>query len=139
MVGAGVGGFGALGAGGPGALDPSSSVAFKVTRTVSFFKGTLDVFFIGFGGFGGSLSESLIGNRIEVVAESRHRHSVLGFKKMSVGPVKPARRKTPPKASISSRFSKFAAAFPLEALVWSLQKQSHILTSRGNFSEATCA
>ena len=36
-----------------GALPLSSGVAFNVTRTVSFFKGTAEVFFIGFGGLGG--------------------------------------------------------------------------------------
>ncbi len=54
IVGAGAGGFGApavgAGAGGAGAAEGS---AFKVTRTVSFFNGTADVFFIGVGGLGG--------------------------------------------------------------------------------------
>jgi hypothetical protein len=59
MVGAGAGGLGAAGA----PLSPAgtlSVVAFRVTRTVSFFKGTAEVFLVGLGGFGGSL-ESLIG------------------------------------------------------------------------------
>jgi len=52
-----VGGLGAAGGlGGP----PAAEVDFRVTRTVSFFKGTADVFFIGFGGFGGCSSDSLI-------------------------------------------------------------------------------
>jgi hypothetical protein len=60
MVGAGAGGLGADGAFAAGTLPV---VAFKVTRTVSFFKGTADVFFNGFGGFGGWLSLIGIGNR----------------------------------------------------------------------------
>lgn len=50
IVGAGAGGFGAAGVSAAGTL---SVVAFKVTRTVSFFKGTAEVFFVGLGGFGG--------------------------------------------------------------------------------------
>jgi hypothetical protein len=67
-----IGGLGAVGAffavGGLGAAGglggaPAAGVDFRVTRTVSFFKGTADVFFIGlggFGGFGGCSSDSLI-------------------------------------------------------------------------------
>jgi len=55
MVGAGVGGRGApaLGDGGGVGAPEALSSAFRVTRTVSFFKGTADVFFIGAGGLGG--------------------------------------------------------------------------------------
>jgi len=55
MVGAGAGGRGApaVGAGGGVGTPRTLGPAFKVTRTVSFFKGTADVFFIGVGGVGG--------------------------------------------------------------------------------------
>ncbi|NIP98026.1 MAG: hypothetical protein GWO24_33195, partial [Akkermansiaceae bacterium] len=76
-VGAGAAGFGASGLGadfngmvGAGAAASSSAgfsspsgVDFNVTRTVSFFNGTADVFFIGSGGLGGCLSSSLMANR----------------------------------------------------------------------------
>lgn len=65
-TGAAVGGLGAVGAGGltagaVGTLEEGTaggaSAAFKVTRTVSFFSGTLDVCLVGFGGW---FSESLM-------------------------------------------------------------------------------
>ena len=55
IVGAGAGGRGApaVGAGGGVGAPGTLGSAFRVTRTVSFFKGTADVFFIGVGGLGG--------------------------------------------------------------------------------------
>ena len=89
MVGAGAGGLGADGVFAAGTLPV---VAFKVTRTVSFFKGTADVFFNGFGGFGGFggwLSLIGIGNRW-----SSDLLRVQLVKEASTPAVKPASRKT---------------------------------------------
>lgn len=54
IVGAGAGGVGA--AGGPGWVGS----ALRVTRTVSFLRGTAEVLFIGAGGLGGCLSSLMV-------------------------------------------------------------------------------
>ena len=74
MVGAGAGGLGAPAVGAGGGVGAEGAVlrgmvgaggsAFKVTRTVSFFKGTADVFFIGVGGLGGSFSSAIINRSV---------------------------------------------------------------------------
>ena len=53
MVGAGGAGAPADGAGGGVGAAPGAGSGFRVTRTVSFFKDTAEVFFIGAGALGG--------------------------------------------------------------------------------------
>jgi hypothetical protein len=53
MVGAGGAGAPADGAGGGVGAPPGAGSGLRVTRTVSFFKETAEVFFIGAGAFGG--------------------------------------------------------------------------------------
>ncbi len=53
MVGAGGAGAPPVGAGGGVGAPTEAGSAFRVTRTVSFFKETAEVFFIGVGAFGG--------------------------------------------------------------------------------------